>query len=246
MIETYYAAAYWGPRKESPEACAQRAQAFLQCLSQCDVSLSRWYQPARTRKKSLERPLTHELEQLADMFRRGVNRTDGDKSIIEDLGFHFATTNCEPEGEDTFVRVKCGVYSKFNHNFCVLNLPDSGPNAQRVLTTPVLMNVVRCMARAWEPDWALAMSHAHRDIIEEQQGRTPHSPYAAWVTYLSRTRGTVPPLPAPVRIELVDSLGTLIALTPERFTAATPEHLDLSSRVRELLERAKLLGPLVR
>jgi hypothetical protein len=245
MIETYYAAAYWGARKESTEACAQRAQAFLQCLSQCDISLSRWYQLARTRKKSLERPLTLELKQLADMFRRGVNRAESDKSVIEELGFHIQTSNCEPDGEDTFLRVVCGDYSKITHNFCVIDLPDSGPNAQRMLTTPVLTNVVHCMARAWEPDWALAMSHAHRDIVDEQVRRIPQTPYVAWVTYFSRSRGTVPPLPAPVSIERVDSLGTLIALTPERFTASNPEHLALSSRVRELLDRANMLGPLV-
>ena len=47
---------------------------------------------------------------------------------------------------------------------------------------------------------------------------------------------------SPVRIEPVDSLGTLITLTPERFTTSNPEHLALAKRVRELLERAGLLG----
>jgi hypothetical protein len=243
MIETYYAGAYWGARKESPEECAQRAQLFLQCISRCEDSLSRWYQPARSRRKSLERPLTLELGPLAEMFHRGVNRTDGDKSIIQELGFHFSTSNCGPAGDSSHFRVVCGGYSKINHNFCVLGLPDSGPNAQRVLTTPVLMDVMRCMARAWEPDWAVAMSRKHRDIEDERYDE-PRTPYVGWITYLSRRRGTVPPLPAPVHIEHVDSLGTLIALTPERFTASNPEHLALSSRVREVLERTHLLGAL--
>ncbi|ADO71466.1 uncharacterized protein STAUR_3678 [Stigmatella aurantiaca DW4/3-1] len=64
-----------------------------------------------------------------------------------------------------------------------------------------------------------------------------------WMTYISRRRGTVPPPPAPVRIQPVGSLGMLIILTPERFTASDPGHIALGQRVRELLERANLLQP---
>ncbi len=86
------------------------------------------------------------------------------------------------------------------------------------------------------------MSHEHRDKVEV--GHVPRSPYVGWVTYLARHRGTVPPLPAPVRIEPVEGKGTLIVLTPERFTASNPEHVALAERVRELLDRAGLLKPL--
>ncbi|WP_425434244.1 Imm52 family immunity protein [Myxococcus fulvus] len=54
----------------------------------------------------------------------------------------------------------------------------------------------------------------------------------------------MPPLPAPVRIESVEDKGTLIVLTPERFTASNPDHVALAERVRELLDRAGLLKPL--
>lgn len=48
--------------------------------------------------------------------------------------------------------------------------------------------------------------------------------------YFSRLRGKVP--------------GTLVILTPERFTASSPEHVALAARVHELLNRAGLLRPL--
>ena len=64
-----------------------------------------------------------------------------------------------------------------------------------------------------------------------------------WVTYLSRCRGAVPPLPAPVRIEPVEDKGTLIILTPERLTARNPENVEQSRRVGELLSRAGLMQP---
>nr|WP_255510354.1 immunity 52 family protein [Myxococcus sp. AB025B] len=97
------------------------------------------------------------------------------------------------------------------------------------------------MAIAWEPDSAIATSSAHRDMVTA----TPKpGTFIGWVTYLSRHRGTVPPLPAPVRVEPVEDKGTLIVLTPERFTASNPEHVALAERVHELLDRAGVLKPL--
>ena len=96
------------------------------------------------------------------------------------------------------------------------------------------------MAVAWEPDWGVAMSHAHRDHSAEKTTQEPDI-LVGWVTYLSRRLGSVPPLPAPVHVEPVEDQGTLILLTPERFTASNPEHVALASHVREQLERAGLL-----
>jgi hypothetical protein len=223
--------------------CARRVRFLIQALSRCEDSLSRWYQPVRTRKKALERPLPSDTSLLAEMLRRNVNRADSDKSIIEELGFSLSTDNGEPDGDSAHLQITCGGYAQMVSNFCTLTLPHRGPHAQQVLTTPVLMDVVRGMARAWEPDWAVAMSHQQREL--DRSSHIPRSPYTGWITYLSRRRGTVPPLPTPVLIEHVDSLGTLIALTPERFTASNPEHLALARRVRELLNRAGLLGPII-
>ncbi|MCY1041577.1 Imm52 family immunity protein [Corallococcus sp. bb12-1] len=55
----------------------------------------------------------------------------------------------------------------------------------------------------------------------------------------------MPPLPAPVRVEPVEALGTLIILTPERFTVTNPEHVALAAQVRKLLDHAGLLQPIL-
>jgi hypothetical protein len=105
-----------------------------------------------------------------------------------------------------------------------------------VLTTAFQVEVLRAIATAWDPDWGEALSEAHRDLMKDK-----HSVPVGWVTYLSHRLGRVPPLPAPVRIEPVGELGSLVILTPERFTASNPEHLALAERVRGLLEHAGLL-----
>jgi hypothetical protein len=63
-----------------------------------------------------------------------------------------------------------------------------------------------------------------------------------WLTYLSRRLGTLPPLPAPVRIEPVGALGWLLVLSPEPMTTSNPEHVAFTRRVRELLDRVGLIA----
>jgi hypothetical protein len=123
-------------------------------------------------------------------------------------------------------------------NRCGLRAPDEGPIGERVLTTRFQTEVLRSVATAWDPDWGVAISSAHRDILLK---KSPDDIPVGWVTYLSRRRGRVPPLPAPVRIEPVGELGTLVILTPERFTASNPEHVELAERVRVRLDKAGLL-----
>ena len=239
--ETYYAGAYWGPRKESAEECAQRAANFLTLLAPADSFLAQWYKPARRRKDARKHPLMPpDLLTLTELFRRGVNREKGGP-IFEDLGFTFWFDNGGPTRDCAALRIKCGDYSG-GSNYCVLTLPTYGPNADRVLTAAVLTHVVRSMALAWEPDWAMATSRNHRDILSEE-GDT--GTFVGWVTYLSRRRGVVPPLPAPARIELVEDRGTLVVLTPERLTASNPAHVELGQRVRDLLDRARLMQPVI-
>ena len=236
--ETYYAGAYWGPRKESPEECARRAAHFLNLLTPADPFLAQWYKPARRLKDARKHPLMPpDLPTLTELFRRGVNRAKGGP-VFENLGFTFWFDNGGPTRDCAALRINCGDYAGSSPNHCVLTLPYSGSNADRVLTAPVLAHVVRSMAVAWESDWAFATSYPYEDKYQEPDS----APFSlGWVTYLSHRFGRVPPLPAPVRIEPVDDKGMLIVLTPERFTITNADHVMLARRVRELLARAGLM-----
>lgn len=240
--EAYYAGAYWGPRRESPEECARRTAAFLSLLAPCDSFLSHWYMPARSPKAAREHSLMPpDVPTLTEMFRRGVNRERGGPAV-EQLGFRFWFDNGGSEGDCAELRITCGGYSDAVPNSCVMTLPKRGPHADRLLSAPVLTGVVRGMALAWEPDWALATSWEHRELLTEE-GRT--GTFVGWITYLSRRRGSMPPLPAPVRVEPVEDRGTLVILTPERLTAKQPEHVDQGRYVGELLARAGLMQPVM-
>lgn len=237
MNEPHYAGVYWGARKESPAQCAERTAKLLAPLASLDSSLARWFQQGRSRKEALKRPIDLALPSLEELIRRGKDRQ------FEDLGFSVAGWNGADDDHDACgFNFTCGSHSQWVQNTCVFTLPRRGPNAERVLTAPVLAGLLRSMASAWEPDWGVAMSDPLRDLLKPRCAKG--GPYVGWVTYLARHRGTVPPLPAPVRVEPVEDKGTLIVLTSERFTVSTPAHVALAEQVRELLDRAALLGPL--
>jgi hypothetical protein len=236
MIETYYLGAYWRARREDAAACAQRLAVLVRELAPIDPLFASWFKGSKSLKLSLQRPLDTEPALLKTYIQRNLMRDDLRKPM-EDLGFSFVLWNGQQGGNHSFLRIGCGAYWEKASNCCVLRAPDEGPGSERVMTASFQAQALRALAIAWDPDWGVAMSHAHRDIIWEKR----QDVLVGWVTYLSKRLGRVPPLPAPARIELVEDKGTLVTLTPELFTASNPEHLALAERVRELLDRAGLL-----
>lgn len=234
-IDSYYAGAYWGPRKETPEECAKRAEAFLTAIANVDPAFSQWFEQGRSRKDALKRRIEPSRELLEKRVRRGRDRQ------FEDLGYSVWAWNGAPDDYDVCgFNFNCGGYCEGLFNRCVVDLPIRGPTAERVLSAPVLTGLIRSMALAWEPESAIATSEMHRDAVTPDGNADS---FVGWIMYFPRSRGSVPPLPAPVRIEPVEDKGTLIVLTPERLTAENPEHVELGKRVHELLSRAGLLQP---
>jgi hypothetical protein len=240
VIETYYAGVYWRGRSEPAEACARRAERYFRLLAPLDSTWTQWFEKADT----LEEALTLRIDPVASTFETLFSRKE--HQLFE--GYMLGLWNGEHRGADsqfadaTRTNFSCGHASRFSPNVCVLNppVPMNSPVGERMVTAPIMTQVLRAMALAWEPDRGVVMSHSHRELAFPD--KLPEV-LVGWVTYLSRRRGTVPPLPAPVRVEPVEELGTLITLTPERFTVDNPSHVELASQVRQILDQAGLLGP---
>ncbi|MCY1081471.1 Imm52 family immunity protein [Archangium lansingense] len=176
------------------------------------------------------------MEDLEKLLLNSRNRTDLGKKVIEDLGFRRMMWNAKKEATD--ISLSCGGYSPWGGpNSCLLKPTREGAIRERLLRTPVLTEVLTSMVTAWDPDFAMASSSEMVRRIEKGRFEVR----VGWLTYLSRRLGTVPPLPAPVRIEPMGELGWLLVLSPEPMTASNPEHVAFTARVRELLDRAGLI-----
>lgn len=235
MTETYYAGTYWKGRHESAAACARRAEEFLRLLAPLDPSWGHWFRRADT----LENALKLRIEPIAANFESLFTQKNHRLPID---GYTLGLWNGDSSLAATTLEFTCGVSSRFVSNVCFLGLPspDSSLGGERIVTAALMTQTLKAMARIWEPDWGVVMSEGYRERFWPDKQPAVH---VGWVTYLSRRRGAVPPLPSPVRVEPVEDLGTLITLTPERFTANNPAHVELAHQVRQILDQAGLLGP---
>jgi hypothetical protein len=234
--EGYYVGAYWGPRKETALECARRAELFFHMLARCDPSFTQWYRAGRGFPRELPGwPVHLEVEAWEKLLLQGRLRNDVDKGVIEDLGFSQMVWNTKKEA--TYVSLRCGAYSPCGHNSCLLESLSLKGLQERLLRAPLLAEVLTSMATAWDPDFAMASSSQMVELMEKDGFEVR----VGWLTYLSRRLGKLPPLPAPVRIEPVGTLGWLLVLSPERMTVSNPEHVAFTARIRELLDRAGLI-----
>ena len=236
MFEWYYVGGYWGVRKETALECARRAEVFFHMLARCDPTFAQWYRRGRGFPRELPGyPVRPEAQEWEQLFLQGRNRNDVDKGVIEHLGFMTHVWNAKKER--TRVSFNCGAYSPGAVNSCLIDPPDEGPVRERILSAPVLAEVLTSVATAWDPDFAIASSTEMVDVVKKRKEEVR----VGWLTYLSRRLGKLPPLPAPLRIAPVGTLGWLLVLSPERMTASNPEHVAFTARVRELLDRAGLI-----
>ncbi len=231
MQDTYYAGVYWSARRESAEECAQRAAAFFRLLSGCDPIYAHWFEQADSFKKALQLQFEPTYETFLRFFKSRKYNEGA-------FGFSFsAWTGHEEDGHGGMVMLSCGSAVAPPPNSCLLHLPDEGPEMERVLTAQVLTQVMRSLVLAWEPDHGGVFSNGYQSLRDEPVSK----PYTGWLMYFPRHWGEVPPLPEPVRVEPVEDKGTLVILTPERFTVDNPAHVALADEVRALLDRAGLL-----
>ncbi|MFE8604233.1 immunity 52 family protein [Archangium violaceum] len=238
MKETYYVGAYWLARRETAEACAQRAEAFFSLLASCDPSLIRWFKKDKTLKQALK----HRFETNAVSLAKVFNQQEQQEGRFPTDGFSLSGWNGQTQEAASSLYLRCGDASDKVPNTCVFDPPAQGSAEERVLQTPVLANILRAMAVAFEPEWGIATSQEHRALVTAKSART--GTFIGWLTYFSHRRGPLPSLPSPVHTEPVEDKGTLVILTPERLTASNPDHVSLARDVSERLAQAGLLIPL--
>jgi len=233
-VETYYVGTYWLARQETAGACAKRAVQFFESLSQSDRSFQRWFERADSHSEALKKEFTPDEKTFLKMFTLKENQ-----QLLG--GFSIGAWNGDSSDHASGLDIACGSPSLRVPDGCVLTLPVEGATAERVIRVPVLTQALRAMVLAWEPEWGIATSEQHRDeLLKTAKVGT----FVGWIMYFSKLRGPLPPLPAPVSVEPLEDKGSLVILTPERFTASNPAHVELAENVHQRLKQAGLLEPL--
>lgn len=228
MEETYVLTAYWAPRKESINECADRLHKFFADLITCDFKLSTWYEGSKSRNQAVIRPAAIDKKSyLVDLLNRGQNRRDVGGVAIKELGFRAVLWNGGNSKEEALLSVTCGLYwqsprsSASMSNYVILEFPeDLGDLCQ----TESMASVLVAVARAWQPDWAGVMSR------NAMTGRSFSAkvPFADWMLFIPRKIANVSP---PSTIKELEGLGSLVIIQSAPPSGKDPSEM---ARIREI------------
>ncbi len=235
MSEGYVLGAYWGPRPESAEKCAERLHVFLTGLRDCHESLSQWYQKADSRKKSLQRPLESlEAPSLIEILNGGRNRENASGTVSEDLGFQIGLWNGQKGDEKASFSLRCGLYwrsatpSVSVGNCVVLDLPK---NLGTLASPQRMSQALAVTALAWQPDWAGVMSESSmlaRNFNAEV-------PFVDWMVYVPHK---VEGIAEPASISALPGHGSIVVVQPNPPSVSSAASQALISSVENVVKRS--------
>lgn len=147
---TYFVGAYWGPRKESRQASAERMSAFLHGLAKQDAALSQWFKKAASRKAPLV-AVSNDPDGLVPLLKTNQRDVGGD--VIAELGFNFAAWTGRDANLTASLAVTCGAFSPVVRNSVVVSFdPAASP------TLDLLQGILTAAVTAFDPEDAVVNS----------------------------------------------------------------------------------------
>jgi hypothetical protein len=225
-VENYIVGVYWGPRRESPAECAERAYRYFTNIRSVDALFARWYKTATSAERSFKWEIEVSRDRLVDLFANGLQRTEQTRAVISELGYSLWFSNLGDGGGRVNGTIDCGCASPWVNNACLLCLPTTGEATERVLTHDVLKRLLCVAIDCWDPDHGIVTSREFRTAVDLGSDKR----VAGWLTYLSRRLGELPDLPDSVEVEEVAGKGTLICLSRGPWSCTQEKYVLLARK----------------
>lgn len=215
--------AYWGPRAESAEECADRVGRLIRGLEVIDVLLTGWRDKAETKAGALAQPVvTTDRQDLVERLKAGVVRDDRG-TLIETAGYSVYWWNGdESDPAAITLNMSLGRTSKQVPNSVVFQFPD--PTAlPSIYSARSASDLVLTVIEVFQPDRAVWLDDDSRAAQKDPDRVLPNGARAigrlvghpaGWATYLADSEPTGfndSLLPATASAERIGD-GTLVLL----------------------------------
>ena len=236
-MPVYKLRAYWNPRKETIDSCADRLLRFLTSLSECDAVFSRWFKLGMSRRKASKSEIGFKNKTfLLDLLDKGRHRKDVGREVMEDLGFSVGMWNGETPTKAVALSVHCGSYwtgPGMSSNSVTIDLPEELGDLRR---SECMESVLVVVAKCWEPDWVRVSFTQPVKAEDVVPGKPIEGPkFFDWMVYVSNKQIPNPKVPEPSLVKPVDALGSLIVVQQEPVEADNPMHLQRVKAVEAAL-----------
>lgn len=233
MSSRHFITAYWGPRQETPEACAGRYLRMLEALSTIDPVFNNWFFLGRERGTLLA-SLDH--NDIAKLISEAIIREDDGTPFVQ-AGYMFGAANgLTRHPRFIHLGVHAGMYISADYYINTVDLdtePLSAENAD-LISVRVMKPAMLAIAAAWDATWCgLRLG----DLLKFNVKPKPWRPHfgLAWMTYLSpRFAPMIAPPPSAITEKLPGG-GLLMIATEERFSVENPAHLAVARGIEAAL-----------
>lgn len=171
-MKNLFLGAYWGPREESREACAQRLSAFMGDLAALHPRFTGWGEASGSPKKPrLQFEITPEgIAKVLD-----TNNNDVDGQPIVDLGFSLGCyTETEPEEGVVRIDATLGVFTPLIPNSILLKM-----RKPVIADVDLWEKIAATTIWIFNPDDVVITSDAY---VEKRGGGRPRE-VGGWFTY---------------------------------------------------------------
>lgn len=169
-MATSIVGAYWGARKETREACAERLLNFLRALRREDPALGRWFRRMK-KKTDPVLPIPDSAAALVDLLTVNLDDSTPRRAIVE-LGFGCSAWRGFDATAPASFLCTCGCYSTLVGNRFVLTCDDE------TTSHDLLRIYLKAAVDAFDPDDAIAhdgasLEAAHKVINAAGWERRP-------------------------------------------------------------------------
>lgn len=189
--------AYWGPRAESVDQCAERIARLIPALGAIDDLLTGWHDEAEIIPNSVVQPIVTTAHQdLVERLKIGIARDDIGE-VMDTLGYSVYWQNKSNSGRIT-LHISLGVTSKLVSNLVIFQFPDPIV-APSIYSTRSASALVSTIIDIFQPDRAVWLDDDSHAAQKEPDRISPIGGFAigklighpaGWATYLADSEAT--------------------------------------------------------
>ena len=230
MTSPYSVLAYWGPRRESPSACAPKMLRMFDALAKIDPMFGQLFW--RDRKSGKPVPVASlDVEGTARLLAQRQNLSEVTREPIPEFGYRFVATNELPWGPRYLsIDGKLGGYTTaaILANYVCLSTQPLHPENEGIINFRVFRSVVLALASIWNATWCRADPTDLLQVIPSVDAvrRTPRI-NGGWMTFLAAPFAAKITLPRSAKCEQTEG-GLLMVATEETFQVDNPEHVAVA------------------
>jgi len=231
-IRQFYISSDWGPRRETPEAVANRYGRMVEALARIDPLFTPWWYWGVDAKGI---PFEQARARLPAFIAKDVDAYPGRRDgywVGGGNALGFSPPCVIISGLVGNSRPPTGLV---NGVLLETMSPRVDPTDTSMVTYDVFRSAMLAIIEAWDATWCAAYPTDLMDLWPHVAEEDQHFRRLAWMTYVSPRFSPLIRPPQDIETQTVAGGGLLMVATHDRFEVANPEHMAAARAIQAAL-----------